>query len=254
MRQPVILVALAACMLAVLRTGPSGAQEVVSEASNWREQAVQSLTWYGTPLSLDDTGGFEQTERTSLCVRLNNYGCVKQGSSPWNGSDGRRDDKGHAAFQDPTFSVRAVVRDYCSKHRRGLRSAAAIADAYSPWCDTLGSVAVKDGWARSCSDSPHPPADFAGPVCRKPEGEPSDAQCASCNCPSKIASDWLIGLASDDAPLGSADDLKLFDAQGQPNEDVLAVILKNKMRIELGGFVPTADVIERGIDLAGVCR
>jgi len=254
MKRAAILTAFAVCMLAALMAVPSAAQEVVSEAANWRDQALQSLTWRGTPLSLNTEGGFEQTERISLCVRFNNYGCVKQGSSPWDGSDGRRDDKGHAVFKDPAYSVRAVVRDYCSKHRRGLRSAADIAAAYSPWCDTLGSVAVKDQWARSCSDDPRPPADFAGPVCQKPEGEPSDAQCGSCNCPSRIASQWLNGLVIDDAQIRPADDLKLFDAQGQPNEAVLSIVLKNKMLIELGGFQPTTAVVERGIELAGVCR
>jgi hypothetical protein len=241
-------------MLAFPAVVPCAAQEVVSEAANWREQAVEWLTWRGTPLSLNAAGGFEQTERTSLCVRFNNYGCVKQGNSPWDGSDGRRDDKGHAVFQDPAYSVRAVVRDYCSKHRRGLRSAVDIAAAYSPWCDTLGSVAVKDGWARSCSDNPRPPADFAGPICQQPESEPSDEQCGSCNCPSRIASQWLNGLPIDAGQIRPTDDLQLFDVQGQPNKAVLAVVLKNKMLIELGGFQPTAAVIERGIELAGVCR
>lgn len=254
MKQAARLTAIATCMLSVVSTGSSFAQEVVDEVSNWREQAVSFLTWRGTPLSLDADGSFEQTEKSSLCVRLNNYGCVKQGSDPWNGSDGRRDDKGHAAFDDPAFSIRAVVRDYCAKHRRGLRSASEIAAAYSPWCDTLGSVAVRGGWARSCNDDPRPPADFSGPVCKKPEGEPSAAQCASCNCPSRIAVRWLEGLPSADAPIGPADDLKLFDAQGQPDSDVLSVVLKNKIRIELGGFEPTAEIIERGIELAGSCR
>lgn len=230
------------------------ADEVVTEAKNWREQAVKSLTYKGKSLSLNRQGGFSETKKTPLCVRLNNYGCVKQGNDPWNGSGGKRDSKGHAVFEDPAYSIRAVVRDYCSKHRRGLRSAIALADAYSPWCDTLGSLAVYKGWGRSCDDLPNPPDEFPGPFCKEPEGEPSDNQCASCNCPSRLAKLWLDGIDIDETSHGPYDDLALFDTQGAPNREVLSTMLQNKMQIELGGFEPTDELIAIGISLAGECR
>jgi hypothetical protein len=226
------------------------ANEVVIEATNWEKQAIRSLTFKGERLTLNEMGGFIETEKKPLCVRLNNYGCVKQGNEPWDGSDGRRDSKGHAVFNDPTYSVRAVVRDYCTKHKSGIRSAVELANAYSPWCDTLGSIAVYKGWGRSCSDSPQPPSGFVGPICKRPDGEPTEKQCASCNCPNRLAKQWLIGLEQD----GNTPKLMLFDSNGKPNVVALTILLKNKIRIELGGFEPTDAVLERGISLAGTCR
>ena len=197
-------------------TGPK--YGVLSEGPEWQQRAAESLTYMGTPLTLDDNGRFNETTKQPLCVRLNNYGCVKQGESPWNGSRGRRDSKGHAIFDDPTYSVRAVVRDYCSKHKRGVRKALDLADAYSPWCDTLGSVAVYKGWGRSCSDSPQPPAGFSGPLCRMPNGNPTESQCRSCNCPDRLAKQWLKGLERNGRPLEPSDDLLLFDSDGTPDE------------------------------------
>lgn len=224
---------------------------IVSEADDWLNQAAVSLLYKGEPLTLNGEGGFNETFKVPLCVRLNNYGCVKQGGDPWNGSGGKRDSKGHAVFSEPAYSVRAVVRDYCSKHRRGLRSAVALANAYSPWCDTLGSLPVYKGWGRSCGDTPLPPSSFDGPLCQNPDGEPSPEQCAACNCPTKIAKHWLKGIDDVSDPYSN---LGLFDDQGNPNQETLAILLRNKMQIELGGFVPTEAVLNKGISLAGSCR
>jgi hypothetical protein len=244
-----LLVFLTLTQLAI--ASPAIADSVVAQADNWLKQAAESLLYKGEPLTLNGQGGFNETAKKPLCVRLNNYGCVKQGRDPWNGSSGKRDSKGHAVFDDPAYSVRAVVRDYCSKHRRGVRSAVALANAYSPWCDTLGSLPVYKGWGRSCGDPPLPPANFDGPFCQDPNGEPSQEQCAACNCPSNIAKHWLKGLTGIDDPYAN---LELFDDQGVANPETLATLLRNKMRIELGGFVPTDEVLNNGISLAGDCR
>lgn len=232
----------------------SSAIEIATEAENWESQAVQSLTYKGKPLTLRDNGGFRETRKKPLCVRLNNYGCVKQGYDPWNGSGGRRDTKGHAVFNDPSFSIRAIVRDYCSKHKRGIRTAVELASVYSPWCDTLGSLPVYKGWGRSCSDSPKPPSGFSGPLCKEPKGEPTEAQCRSCNCPDQLATMWLYGFDRDGNAPSPYTDLKLFDANGKPDEASFSTLLINKIRIETGGFEPIDSVLKRGISLAGVCR
>lgn len=236
---------LIAAAFALLLAPVSTSQEVVIEAANWKEQAAANLLRNGSPVSGD-------IQTAPLCVRLNNYGCVKQGGSPWSGSNGLRDSKGHAVFEDPAYSVRAVVRDYCSKHRQGVRDVLALAERYSPWCDTLGSRAVVNGWARSCTDNPKPPADFTGPSCKKPDGVPTAEQCGACNCPNQLAVEWLKGLPPEIAASG---ELTLFDGDGKPNVETFVVLLRNKMRRELGsGLEPTEEVLRKGIGLAGLCK
>ncbi|WP_372423154.1 hypothetical protein [Salinarimonas chemoclinalis] len=218
--------------------------QVMTEAPGWRQQAVDHLTKGGSAIIESDLTG-----SGLRCVRMNNYGCIMQPSGDtWNGSIGR-DSVGHAVFSSPEWSIRAVVRDYCSKHARGVRSALALSEAYSPWCDTLGTVGVRGNWGRSCRTGPQPPPDFGGPLCSRPaDGEPAPGQCASCNCPSRVAERLVAGLGmSVTEPLG------LFAEDGTPDADRLKSVLRNKMRVELGGFMPTDAVLDQGIDLHGPC-
>lgn len=217
-----------------------------SIAPNWEAEAKRYLTKDGKPFQGD-------AKTAPLCVVLNNYGCLMQEppSNEWNQSRGK-DAKGHAIFLEAAYGVRGMVRDLCSKHRQGLKSALAIMEKYSPWCDTQGTVDItKAGWGRTCrDDKPRAPENFTGPKCQKPEsGEASSAQCASCNCPLGTARSLVRGL-----DVGVSDDLRLFNQDGSVNVLRLKIYLRNHFFNEIKEHVVADELLERGIRLAGICE
>lgn len=73
-----------------------------------------------------------------LCIRYNNYWCIK--SSGWRGEVGQ-DDRNHAIFEGPEYGARAffrVMRTY--RFRHGLRSTYEIFNRYAPSDDCIGSL------------------------------------------------------------------------------------------------------------------
>lgn len=238
---------LAAILLICLCFVPTAnALDRKTEAENWVAKAVVSLQVDGRSISKEEL----ESHRYLRCIRMNNYFCLMQSSEsdPWKGSVGW-DSAGHAVFSDPKWSVRAIVRDYCSKHRRGLDTALEVAERYSPWCDTLGTVGVRGGWGRTCATGPKPPENFDGPLCEKPDnGKPLPGQCGSCNCPSSIAMAMVRGTdLSVDNPLG------LFDDDGAIVVPRMKEHLSNLAAQEIGGLRPTDSVLEAGIAEAGSC-
>ena len=235
------------------------AQSCVKEDSGWRAEALRNLTRHGLPLT---ENGLKNHE-TLRCIRMNNYVCMMHSSprDPWNGSGGRHDcalgGNGHAVFSEAKYSIRAMVRDLCSKHRgradrAPARSALAIVELRTPWCDTLGSVAERKGYGRTCAYGPTPSRrQWVGlERCEKPEnGRSGNAQCAACNCPDRVARRLVRGIG-----LSSMDDLALFDAQGRPNTRRLKRVLSNIVADETGGMRPTDALLEEGIRLAGLCK
>lgn len=235
----VVFIRLAFFLFAI---SPSVAQDT---APDWKKFGSEYLTYNGQALTFD-AADLQRHQNRLRCVKMNNYGCVMGRS--WQGAAGN-DKAGHAIFQHPKWSVRAVVRDYCSKNRRGLRSAMQIAETYSPWCDTLGTVGVRNGWGRSCAGGPQPPTGFKGPLCAKPaNGTPAAGQCGSCNCPDGVAR----GMAAS-VNVGINDNLALFGADGSPNVGNLVAVLGSKFRRETG-FAVNEGLIKEGIELAGQCR
>lgn len=217
----------------------------VTEAPNWCAEAKHNLT--------DGTGKPVQCEVITMhCVKLNNYWCQKQEpGDAWKGARKvgttlpMEDDRHHAVFESANWSARAIAIDLRSKYlKRKLKTAYDIAQAYSPWCDTKGSIAINSGHGRSCGDKPKPGADFHGPFCRAPAvSAPSKSYCESgCNCPPEVAEMMVKGLN-----VGISDDLKLFDQDGTPSQS-LAVVIKNLARQEHGLNV-SDELIKRGIGL-----
>lgn len=200
------------------------------------------------------------TDKTPACVKYNNYGCLKHGpASPYPGTpapngkqgahDGRDGSRGHAIFEHPKWSIAGSFRwfEYSSKVL-GLKTAAKLADRYSPWCDTQGSTALKVDpvsgrpWGRTCRDGRHPPAGFRGPFCKEPAGEPSAEQCRACNCPSVFVKSWLKGTS-----LQPTDELKLFGDDGMPTL-LMQQIITNHTPWEIG-YRPKAEIVSDGAKL-----
>lgn len=213
-----------------------------TEAPNWCQEAERSLTdRQGNAITCNAIG--------KRCVRMNNYWCQKHSASPWRGTpksdgkDGNRDSNGHAVFESVEWSARAIGVDLRAKYKRGLVSAVSIAAAHSPWCDTLGSKAIKDGHGRTCKDGGEkPPAGFSGPYCQEPKtAKPTVSECAKgCNCPPEIAEVLIKGLDTDINA-----DLKLFDAAGNPQAPLLKVI--QNLAIQEQGIYVKQKVIEDGL-------
>ena len=219
--------------------------QALSEGPLWKVHGSEFLTYQGQTLTFN-ASELKKHRNRLRCVKMNNYGCMMGRS--WNGAVGS-DKAGHTVFKHPKWSVRAVVRDYCSKNRRGLKSALQIAEAYSPWCDTLGTVAVRHGWGRTCGNGPKPPANFSGPLCKKPAGGiPLSGQCKSCNCPDGVARAMSASVGVD-----MSDDLGLFEGDGTPNAKNLTAVLRSKFRRETGFTVSDA-LLKEGIQLAGECK
>lgn len=205
---------------------------------NWCEQARASLVrTNGKP--------FDCRATNLRCVKMNNYGCLKQPQmvsylgTNWGGHDGARDKAGHSIFAAPAMSLVAIANLYRKYQKAGRKTATQIADRYSPWCDTLGSVTRRQDrsgnwWYRTCGSS-KPPA--GAKVCQGPaNGVPRPGQCQACNCPSEVAKQMLKGTG-----IGVHDELVLFSAD-KPNE-LLLTIMANKMRQELG-YAPAADLLD----------
>ncbi len=198
------------------------------------------------------------------CLRMLNYGCVKQRSpdragrprphpgTTWGGNTaGARDHDNHAVFDDPVMSGVAVLNIIRRYQVAGSRSALAIAERYSPWCDTLGSGSTKADnqgrvWFRTCdvSTSRIPRGAL---LCAKPANNapPSAGQCQACNCPSRIAvpiarAGGASAVSDQEAILQP---LELFAADGTPLPTASAV-LRVKLRNEQG-VVPTDQYLSR---------
>jgi len=85
----------------------------------------------------------ELNEPGMVCVRFNNYWCIKSPMGKptyWNGQESQ-DSRGHAQFLHPKYAARAFVKlmhTYYFKHN--LRSATDIMNRYAPSTDTIGSI------------------------------------------------------------------------------------------------------------------
>ena len=102
-----------------------------------------------------------------------------------------RDHARHAMFSEPDISIDTIENIYRRHQASGLRSTSQIAARYSPWHDTLGSLAGKADstgtwWYPTSSGDKKPPQ--GAMTCSIPRsGEPSARQCQACNCPSEVA-------------------------------------------------------------------
>jgi hypothetical protein len=227
---------------------PIAAQEVVPpHGPRWCANAARHLTFLsGSPFSCATAN-----PRNLRCVRMNNYGCLQQPrraiyyGTTWGGhSRGARDNAGHAIFDSPVNSVVGIMNVYLKYKESGMSSALAIATRYSPWCDTLGSIARKQDrsgrwWYKSCGVS-RPPGGAL--TCHRPmNGLPVAGQCQACNCPPDVARRMLsgTGISSLDQPL------PLFDEANRPHP-LLVRVIKNKMIQELG-YRPTSHLLEEAI-------
>jgi hypothetical protein len=228
---------------------PAGAREApvrpTPPAANWCQEAERNLS--------DRSGGSVKCGSVEYrCVLLNNYWCIKNDSKrPWkgttgsDGNDGNRDRDGHAVFISAEWAARAIAFDLRSKYMRGFVSAYAIEWEYAPWCDTVGSHDVVSGHGRTCPDyGAKPPAGFRGPFCLDPEKANAGVEdCrAGCNCPPRAAKSLVDGLG-----LGIYEDLKLFDARGRPQANLVKVV-KNIAKKEQSIYVNDA-LIEKGISM-----
>lgn len=223
----------------------------VSEAADWRAEALASM----------EVTEEELDAHTALrCIKLNNYTCLrlaKGASYNWNGQTGL-DYGRHIAFSKPEYSLRAQMRDYCSKKRRGVVSARDVKNANQPWCDTLGSHATYNGWGRTCNDGgKKPPATFDGPLCKRPDnGVPLPGQCSGCNCPDETGAESMIKGIEIEAgkPLSITADMGLFNTDGTVNKTRARQVLRNVVFKETGGMYPNDDVLERAFALVGTCK
>jgi hypothetical protein len=202
------------------------------------------------------------TDRTPHCVKINNYGCLKHGpNNPYagtpapNGKQGAHDGRdkgkrGHAVFEHPKWSVAASFRWFEKSHKElGLKTAAELANRYSPWCDTHGSIGVKKdaksgrNWGRTCTDGQKPPVGFKGPLCKDPgSAGPSAEQCRVCNCPSVFVNAWLK-----DSDLKPTDALELFGSDGKPTK-LMERILIGHTPWEIG-YKPSDALVAEGAQL-----
>jgi len=198
----------------------------------------------GRPAFTCDSNGQLLTGRKSLCIRLNNYGCLWQRRESWPGTemqsgnpgahDGKGGRNGHSVFVDPIYSLAAKFHWFA---KRKKASALDHAKTYLPWCDTLGSVSQRGGFHRSCglSQSQKIPGRR---YCDEPaSGQPSSAQCKACNCPSVLAAKWVEGTG-----FSPTDPLDLVDPNGMPNNLLIRIALRNSVN-ELGGYRPNGVAI-----------
>lgn len=222
---------------------------LVSEAPHWCDFAKANL---------DQTSGapFVCLADKQRCIRMNNYGCTKNSSRvPYPGqviaSNGMpvTDVDRHALYSEPKWSLLKsieVLHRYYTHF--GKRSALAIAEIWSPWCDTNGSKQVHNGWGRTCRDGPGPaPASFTGPRCAIPVGgRPLKGQCGPCNCPSEAAEFYLRGSGKT-----VTDDAGLFDTQGEPLP-ALGPFLRQVITEELGSR-PKLALVQDAISTYSLC-
>lgn len=241
MKFAVIASGLAFFLSTVPRQAP--AVRYQSEAPHWCDFARRDLK----PSGLAE---FNCMTEGSRCIRMNNYSCTKNSSStPYEGqvidASGKpvTDIDHHVLFEDPKWSLKKsidVLRRYYMQ--RGLKSALAIAETWSPWCDTNGSKVTHLGWGRTCTDGPGAaPKSFTGPLCRRPaDGKPLKGQCGPCNCPNEVAEFYVK-----DSAVAVSADLHLFDDKGVPTPS-LKPVLKRVVWMELG-LQPSDDFVSTAI-------
>jgi len=213
---------------------------VEGNAPNWCEMAATYLEPVGNrPAFKCAADGSMVTGKRSLCIRLNNYGCMWQRAGTWPGTDikqgndgahdGRGENNGHSVFRDPIYSLAAKFHWFAIKLDT---SALTLAEIYLPWCDTLGSKPRKGNFYRSCDLKPSQ-RQTSRNYCAKPRnGQPTSKQCSSCNCPSVLAAKWIEGSG-----FSVQDQLPLLDAEGQPSDLLVEIALRNSVN-ELGGYRP----------------
>lgn len=215
----------------VLANASSGfGQEVVPpEGPNWCAYAKQYVvTLHGKPFTC---------ERALRCIKMNNYGCLKQRTHmPWPGTkwgrygSGAYDVNGHAIFMDPKYSLLGAITTLARLQRSGHTTALSLQLIYAPWCDTRGSRQYNLGWGRSCGGEKRHPAAPVGytPMCKQPQNDvPLAGQCKACNCPTlDVRQQFLQGTG-----LRPTDPFPLFDEQGR-GRPLLATVLRNIARQE----------------------
>lgn len=247
--------AFAAVLMSMILCFPAfaGKQKVSPPiGTNW-EQYAKSFLWVRAHNRLFDPALDKDGLR---CVKMNNYGCLWQSKANWKGTpgpdgsngahDGAGGNNGHAIFVHPKWSLVAAL-DWFYKRSEPSRSPLALAEVYSPWCDTIGSAGTRKDrhgkvWGRGCSGGKQPPKNFKGPICGKPpSGTPAKGQCDACNCPNSVATFWLRSTG-----LPISEPLSLFD-QGKPNT-TMRTILINKIALETGRFQPTKELVDAAFD------
>ena len=79
-----------------------------------------------------------------LCIRFNNYWCIKSPIGKptyWNGQVSQ-DSRGHAQFSHPKYAARAFIKlMHTYRFKYNLHSANDIMNRYAPRTDTIGSIA-----------------------------------------------------------------------------------------------------------------
>lgn len=152
-----------------------------------------------------------------LCIRYNNYWCVKQSlqNGPWLGSTGQ-DYRDHAIFADPVYAARAVVRilkTYTTIHK--LDTVQKIMSRYAPSGDCIGSLGVPP----NCVKGVNPTNSYALMVAQK------------------------IGVAPDQP-------LFLFARDGTLNTELMTRLLVAISEFELPqGYRASEAIVSRGIEL-----
>ncbi len=232
--------------------GPSTGITKTPAQKNWQTQAIAHLRLRGQPIRLSDLA----PGKTPLCLRLVNYGCLKQPTNDtWNGSVGR-DARNHAIFRDGRWGIRAVVVNICHYRKQGPLSIARLVSTYQPWCDTIGSRATRRGWRKSCkrfgSNGDVAAWKRGEKVCaRPPNGRPRPGQCAACNCPNTAISNMVAYLRSKGRKVTADQPLPFFRPDGRTNRSLMKHVLHNKIRRELGRrWSPKPALLTAGMDLA----
>jgi hypothetical protein len=224
---------------------------VPPDAPNWCKNAKRYLTPTGSRQPID----CQKPNKVPLCIKLNNYGCLWQPTrAGWEGTDivkgnnGAHDNRGmranepinngHSVFVHPKWSISAKFRWFYARAKN--RSFLKLAERYLPWCDTQGSSKVKNGWHNSCGLEASQFVKGKN-YCRKPKsGNPSRAQCNSCNCPNEVSAKWTKGTG-----LSIHDPAVLFDRNGIPNDLMMNLTLSNSTN-ELGGYQPNPKIMKEG--------
>src|SRR4051812_39781287 len=132
---------------AAAQTGPS--PERRTEAPNWCQHATRYLTRQGQPPTCTPAG--------LRCIRMNKSGCMQNRGAPYPGpitdAQGRGivDPQFHAIFEHPKWSLQRAIRTLYRYAGTGSSTPYEIASRWAPWCDTNGSLPVRDGYGRTCS-------------------------------------------------------------------------------------------------------
>ncbi len=157
-----------------------------------------------------------------LCIRYNNYWCIKgSASNPWVGQIGL-DDRKHTIFRTAAHGARAffvVMRTYHSKY--GLRTTREIFSRYAPATDCVGSLS-RNPRTGKCPQGENPTLLYARSVAK------------------------ALGL-------GPNDDIELFDAAGRASFAVALALAKGVVQFELGpNRTVTQGLVRAGLKLANI--